>query len=595
MQLTRSSKAEAKARELELSLWKERDEVHKVQASRDELRDQLEQTLEEKYSSMRVAIHIQKERELAENARKEVDLARGDYVRKREESNDKVISILREQQETKMSEAALTIKVQEFQKQLHEEQITVADTEVRSTQVQEKIIRKEYQFSNASREHEAALAGKDEKISETVAEIGQHKTEISVQQSEIMSISERVTELETDIEVLREERHELTTRFTERKSKLIQAEQQRKSSRQKVAELREQLGKVEYDKTTLQEQLDLSLQKEQSLRTELQSLAAEKSTLALLLQSAQEKEKSLQEQLEVGWKDQLGTERTLLRQLQESQELAAGLQIKSNSYLEELERLRPETEKARSELNEAEKQLTKIRQDLKWTQDTVSSRNDDIERIKNQLQECHQNHDNIRKQSADDRQNYELTKKDLAVAREKAAELGVKNQDLERDLKKAKSDCTDAMANGRVLKEKVTTAEFDTHRSNERSKALLTERDAAQTDLSHWRKVFLYGFQPPDVLNHILPLVSEAIDKSRNSGFDVGFIQDAVARWLKEISAPAQVPPMLYATPFACCLFTSALVLPESLGLATITTFGQLVVAARNVRPEVLPFLQAVV
>ena len=87
----------------------------------------------------------------------------------------------------------------------------------------------------------------------------------------------------------------------------------------------------------------------------------------------------------------------------------------------------------------------------------------------------------------------------------------------------------------------------------------------------------------------------QAIDKSRNSGFDVGFIQDAVARWLKEISAPAQVPPMLYATPFACCLFTSALVLPESLGLATITTFGQLVVAARNVRPEVLPFLQAVV
>lgn len=141
----------------------------------------------------------------------------------------------------------------------------------------------------------------------------------------------------------------------------------------------------------------------------------------------------------------------------------------------------------------------------------------------------------------------------------------------------------------------MTTAEFDTHRSNERNKALLTERDAAQTDLSHWRKVFLYGFQPPDVLSYILPLVSDAIDKSRNSGFDVGFIQYAVARRLKEISAPAQVPPMLYAMPFACSLFTSALVLPESLGLATITTFGQLVVAARDVRPEVLPFLQAVV
>jgi len=47
--------------------------------------------------------------------------------------------------------------------------------------------------------------------------------------------------------------------------------------------------------------------------------------------------------------------------------------------------------------------------------------------------------------------------------------------------------------------------------------------------------------------------------------------------------------------PFASCLFTSALLLPESLELATITTLGQLIVTTGDLRPEVLPLLQGMV
>ncbi|KAK5449367.1 hypothetical protein LTS15_008910 [Exophiala xenobiotica] len=300
-------------------------------------------------------------------------------------------------------------------------------------------------------------------------------------------------------------------------------------------------------------------------RNELQSIASQKSNLELLLQASQEKEKSLQEQLEVGRKDQQAQQSTLQRQLQESQELVAGVRAESSGRLEELKRLRPE-------LKEAQEQITTVRQELKSTQDTVSSCKDEIQRIETKPQVCHQTRDNIKQQSADNCHYYELTLKDLALAREKAAELGAKNQDVEKDLMEAKSDCNDATINVMFLKGKLKISEIQTDRSNKRNEALVTECNAAQTDLSNWQKALLYGYQP-----------------SAPSG-------PLVSRWLKEVSGSSKMQTTLFPTPFACCVFTSALLLPESLGLATITTLGQLIVTPGDyLRPEVLPLLQGVV
>ncbi|KAK5238276.1 hypothetical protein LTR47_000019 [Exophiala xenobiotica] len=101
--------------------------------------------------------------------------------------------------------------------------------------------------------------------------------------------------------------------------------------------------------------------------------------------------------------------------------------------------------------------------------------------------------------------------------------------------------------------------------------------------------------EQPNVVAYILPLISATIDKSRQSLLNTTKVQNAASTWLKEVSDSTQSPRLLDVTPFACCLFTSALVKPESLGLAAITAFGQLVVKARNTNPEVLPFLQAIV
>ncbi|KAK5197801.1 hypothetical protein LTR92_002046 [Exophiala xenobiotica] len=263
----------------------------------------------------------------------------------------------------------------------------------------------------------------------------------------------------------------------ESQDELTQARQQVKSSRQEGEEVQEQLGTMEHDTTNLQDQ----------------SMASQKSNLELLLQTSQEKEKSLQEQLEVGRKDQQGQQNTLQRQLQESQGLIAGVRAGSSGRLEELKSLRPE-------LTEAQEQLTTVRQELKLTKDTLSSCKDEIQRIQTKLHECYQIRDDIKQQSADNRHHYESTLKVLTLAREKAAELGAKNQNLEKGFQEATSDCNEASINVMALKLKLKISENQTERSNQRNETLVTESNAAQTDLSNWQKVFLCGYQPSAVV-----------------------------------------------------------------------------------------------
>ncbi|KAJ9602570.1 hypothetical protein H2200_012763 [Cladophialophora chaetospira] len=469
----------------------------------------------------------------------------GELETSRTDLTNKLNSVTEEIKDLKQSNGELTAKNTQIQSDSHNA-VSNIETEKRGLQERVDHLTKEVGLKNEDLDKKAnEILLKDNEIGNLTE---QGKKDLETKQAEVDDVKKKTSDLE---------------------NKLQEAISAHGTTSQELVTVRSELDTLKTSRDDLQGQVDAA--KEAHIKALQANTDMEK-------RHGDEREAARR----VGAEEQQVTER---RHAEEIKQL----------HVQEVETARRQAEAMmETELNQAKEQIGQLKESLRLELENNDLMGDiaydqadrEFQPTRNKLGDVERELKSVRESAKRDdlisSGKVNKANREKNEAETKLASVRTKVSTLEDKLSKTEQQVT-------ANRTKLAGFVDEKRRLNSEVTSLKTKLDAAQTHLQKWHGVVVGSALIPDEHRIDIDAVASTVFAKFNTGRSV-FKNDAT-NWLREISRDKVDVQLEFAGPFAFAIFITAVITPDHLSHAAITTFVRLILKGEP--PKASVYLQA--